>query len=90
VERAKGILIKHTGLSEPDAFRRLQKMASSKSVKMAVLARSIITAEETFAETLPSDTTKLGQSSKSRVTLSQCSAIASQLCGTSTMSLCGE
>jgi len=46
IERAKGILMKRTGLDEPEAFRRLQKMASSKSQKLVELARMIITAEE--------------------------------------------
>ncbi|TVS15543.1 MAG: ANTAR domain-containing protein [Planctomycetaceae bacterium] len=44
IERAKGILIKRTGLAEPDAFRRLQKLASSKSQKMVEVAQSIVTA----------------------------------------------
>ncbi len=46
IERAKGILMKRTGLDEPDAFRRLQKLASSKSQKLVEIARSIVTAEE--------------------------------------------
>jgi response regulator NasT len=48
VERAKGIIMKRTGLSEPDSFHRLQKMASSKSEPLVTVARSIITAEEAF------------------------------------------
>jgi response regulator NasT len=48
IERAKGILMQHSGLSEPDAFRRLQKLATSKSEKLVVIARNIITAEEAF------------------------------------------
>jgi response regulator NasT len=46
IERAKGILMKRTGLTEPDAFRRLQKLASSKSQKLVEIARMIVTAEE--------------------------------------------
>lgn len=46
IERAKGILMKRTGLAEPDAFRRLQKLASSKSKKLVDIARSVVTAEE--------------------------------------------
>jgi AmiR/NasT family two-component response regulator len=38
--------MKRTGLSEPDAFRRLQKLASSKSQKLVEIARIIVTAEE--------------------------------------------
>lgn len=46
IERAKGILMKRTGLEESEAFRRLQKLASSKSQKLAEIAHMIITAEE--------------------------------------------
>lgn len=46
IERAKGILMRRTGLEEPDAFRRLQKLASSKSQKLVEIARMIVTAEE--------------------------------------------
>lgn len=50
IERAKGILMKRTGLAEPDAFRRLQKVASSKSQKLIEIARTIVTAEEAVDE----------------------------------------
>jgi len=46
IERAKGILMKRTGLQEPEAFRRLQKIATSKSMKLVEVARTIVTAEE--------------------------------------------
>lgn len=46
IEKAKGIIMKRTGLSEPDAFRRLQKLASSKSQKLVEVSRIIVTAEE--------------------------------------------
>lgn len=46
IERAKGLLIKRAGLDEPDAFRRLQKLASERNLKLAELARMILTAEE--------------------------------------------
>jgi two-component system, response regulator PdtaR len=46
IERAKGILMKRTGLEEPDAFRRLQKIATSKSMKLVDIARTIVTADE--------------------------------------------
>ena len=48
IERAKGVLMKRGGLDEPDAFRRLQDLASTKHQKMVEIARSIITAEEAF------------------------------------------
>jgi AmiR/NasT family two-component response regulator len=46
IERAKGIIMKRSGLDEPEAFRRLQKLASAKSVKLVEIARMITTAEE--------------------------------------------
>jgi response regulator NasT len=46
IERAKGILMKRVGLDEQGAFRRLQKLASEKNLKLAELARMIVTADE--------------------------------------------
>ena len=46
IERAKGILMKRTGLDEQEAFRRLQQMASEKSRKLADIAETILVAEE--------------------------------------------
>jgi response regulator NasT len=43
IERAKGILMKQTGLSEPDAFRRMQKLASAKNLKLIEVAQMILT-----------------------------------------------
>jgi response regulator NasT len=48
IERAKGVLMKRGKLDEPDAFRRLQKMASDKNRKLVDIARMILTAEEAF------------------------------------------
>jgi response regulator NasT len=48
IERAKGILMKQAGLGEQEAFRRLQKTASSKNLKLVELARMIVTAAETL------------------------------------------
>ena len=48
VERAKGILMQRAGLSEPDAFRRLQLLSSQKNKKMVDIARTIVEAEEAF------------------------------------------
>jgi two-component system, response regulator PdtaR len=39
IEQAKGILMKELGLSEAEAFRRLQKTASAKNLKLIELAR---------------------------------------------------
>jgi two-component system, response regulator PdtaR len=46
IERAKGLLMKKTKLDEQESFRRLQKLASEKNLKLAQLARMIITADE--------------------------------------------
>jgi response regulator NasT len=48
IEKAKGILMKKTGLDEPEAFRRLQKLASEKNRKLVEIASTILTAEEAF------------------------------------------
>jgi response regulator NasT len=48
IEQAKGILMQRAGLDEPDAFRRLQKLASEKNQKLVEIARVIVTAEEAF------------------------------------------
>ena len=45
IERAKGVLMKRTGLDEQDAFRRLQKLASEESRKLVEIARMILVAE---------------------------------------------
>jgi response regulator NasT len=48
IERAKGILMKKTNLDEPDAFRRMQRLASDKNRKLIEIAHMILTAEEAF------------------------------------------
>lgn len=48
VERAKGVLMKRTGLHEEEAFRRLQQTASQKNKRLVEVAQSILTAEEAF------------------------------------------
>ncbi|WP_166826317.1 ANTAR domain-containing response regulator [Thalassoroseus pseudoceratinae] len=48
VERAKGILMRRNQLSEEDAYRRLQKLASSKRQRLAEIALGIVTADEAF------------------------------------------
>jgi response regulator NasT len=48
IERAKGILMKRAALDEPSAFRRLQKTASDRNLKLVEVARMIVTAEEAF------------------------------------------
>jgi response regulator NasT len=46
IERAKGILMKRASLDEPTAFRRLQKLASSRNLRLVELARRICDAEQ--------------------------------------------
>jgi response regulator NasT len=48
IERSKGILMKKAGLDEPDAFRRLQRLASDKNLKLVEIAKMILTADEAF------------------------------------------
>jgi len=48
IERAKGILMKRANLSEPEAFRRLQKLARDKNRKLIDIAQTIITADEAY------------------------------------------
>ena len=49
IERAKGIVMRRTGLAEPDAFRRLQKSASSHSIKLVEIAAMIVAADDATA-----------------------------------------
>lgn len=44
VERAKGILMKSRGLSEPDAYALLRKTAMSQNRKISEIAQSLVTA----------------------------------------------
>ena len=46
IERAKGIIMKRSGLDEQDAFRRLQLLSSRKNQKMVEIAHMLVTAEE--------------------------------------------
>lgn len=46
IERAKGLLMRQTGIDEADAFRRLQKLARDKSKKLVEIAETIITAHQ--------------------------------------------
>ncbi len=48
VERAKGALMKRAQLDEPAAFRRMQKIARDKNLKLVEVARTILTAEEAY------------------------------------------
>ena len=48
IERAKGILMKRAELDEASAFRRLQKQASDRNMKLAEMAKAIVMADEAF------------------------------------------
>ena len=48
IERAKGLLMKHAGLDENAAFRRLQRLASERNCKLVEVAAMILTAEEAY------------------------------------------
>jgi response regulator NasT len=48
IERAKGIVMKKTGLDENESFRRLQKQASEKNLKLVEIAKIIVTADDAF------------------------------------------
>mgnify|MGYP002622801281 FL=1 len=49
IERAKGVIMKLSRVPEDEAFRRLQRLASKKNLKLVDLARSIIEAEEAYS-----------------------------------------
>jgi AmiR/NasT family two-component response regulator len=51
IERAKGIIMKRAGLDEPEAFRRLQKLAREKNLKLVEIGKIVITAEEAYQVT---------------------------------------
>lgn len=46
IEQAKGILMKSAGLDEEEAFKRLQKMASRKRIRLIEMAQAVIHAED--------------------------------------------
>ncbi len=48
VERAKGILMRRLRLEEPEAYRRLRKLASDTNRKVADVCQSVLKADEVF------------------------------------------
>lgn len=52
VERAKGILMRRLGLSEAEAYRRLQKASQDENRKMREVADSIVRTEKILAENI--------------------------------------
>ena len=54
IERAKGILMTRRNLSEPEAFRLLQRQSQDRRMPMAKLAESIVQADELLESPHPS------------------------------------
>jgi two-component system, response regulator PdtaR len=50
IERAKGVVMRRTGANEEESFRRLRKLSSNQNRKLIDVARSVMAAEEVFAE----------------------------------------
>jgi response regulator NasT len=48
IERAKGVLMRRAGLEEEAAFRRLQKLARHKNLKLVDVAEIVLAAEESM------------------------------------------
>jgi len=48
IDRAKGLLMKQTGIDEPTAYRRLQKMARDRNQRVVEAARLVIDAAAVF------------------------------------------
>jgi response regulator NasT len=48
IERAKGILMRRTGLSEQEAYRILQRTSQDRSVPMLDVAREVLASEPSF------------------------------------------
>jgi len=54
IERAKGILMTRRNMTEPEAFRFLQRQSQDRRMPMAKLAESIVQADEFFEPATPS------------------------------------
>ena len=54
IERAKGILMKHSGMDEAEAFRRLRSLSMEKNRKLVEIAQMVLTAEEALRPPTPS------------------------------------
>jgi AmiR/NasT family two-component response regulator len=58
VEQAKGLLIEALGLSEPEAFRRIQHAARSRNLKLAEMAQAVIDQTDLIQPTSPAPDTR--------------------------------
>lgn len=66
VERAKGILMERLGLTEHEAFRKLQKASQDENRKMREIADSVIRAEKMFGEKTAAEPTPAEPSRRAR------------------------
>ncbi len=48
IEKAKTLMMKKAGLDEADAFRRLQRLASDRNMKLVEIAQMLLATEEAF------------------------------------------
>jgi two-component system, response regulator PdtaR len=48
IERAKGIIMRRVRVDEPEAYRRLRRLASDRNCKLAEVAQLILNAEDVF------------------------------------------
>ena len=55
VEQAKGILIEALNLSEPDAFRRIQRTARQRNLRLADVARHIVEQRDVLTPRMRAD-----------------------------------
>jgi response regulator NasT len=58
VERAKGVIMKRLGLSEDEAYRRLQKASQDENRKLRDIAESVLRAEKVFGLSSLKDSTR--------------------------------
>jgi response regulator NasT len=49
IDKAKGIVMQRSNISENDAYKAMRKMAMDKNIKMVELAKSVISASEILA-----------------------------------------
>src|SRR5205085_10279970 len=50
IERAKGLVMRCAGVSEEDAYRRLQSLACNQNRKLVEVAQMILSVEEVFQQ----------------------------------------
>jgi len=50
IERAKGILMRRTGCSEPEAYRILQRSSQDRSKPMVEIAKAVLDSEPGAAD----------------------------------------